>query len=132
MFLAKKTYVSSLYTPACVCSDSLTVCQAQWATQMRSDVATYLQQGPEGKFYYRMVDTVLSRDKNWTQWKAESCPDIQRQSVSAEEFVEARKGAQKACASKRLKANPLGSVNLNFLSESGTGDGLKKLMDPER
>ena len=99
---------------------------------MRSEIATYLQQGPEGKFYYRMVDTVLSRDKNWTHWKAESCPKIQRPPVSAEEFVDARKGAQKACTTKRLKANPLGSLNLNFLSEVGNGDGLKKLSDSER
>lgn len=99
---------------------------------MRSDIATYLQQGPEGKFYYRMVDTVLSRDKNWTQWKAESCPEIQRPSVSAEDFIVARKGAQKACATKRLKATPLGSLNLSFLSEVGNGDGLNKLTDPER
>ncbi|KAL8789236.1 MAG: hypothetical protein Q9195_006945 [Heterodermia aff. obscurata] len=123
--LAGKANKSVLY--AYVLSDEDT----QWATQMRSDIATYLQQGPEGKFYYRMVDTVLSRDKNWTHWKAESCPKIQRPPVSAQDFVDARKGAQKACATKRLKANPLGSLNLGFLSE-GSGDGLKKLSDSER
>ena len=52
--------------------------------------------------------------------------------VSAENFSEARKGAQKACATKRLRANPLGSVSLDFLSEAGNGEGLKKLTDPER
>ena len=99
---------------------------------MRSDNATYLQQGPEGKFYYRMVDTVLSRDKNWTQWKADSCPNIQRDPVSTDDFIEARKGAQRACAPRRIKANPLGSVNLDFLSDAANGDGLRKLMAPER
>ena len=99
---------------------------------MRSDIAMYLQQGPEGKFYYRMVDTVLSRDKNWTQWKIDGCPPIQRDPVSTADFVEARKGAQKACAPKRLKANPLGSVSLHFLSDTEGRDGLRKLTEPER
>ena len=46
--------------------------------------------------------------------------------------MEARKGAQKACVTRKLKLNPLGSVNLNFLSEAESGDGLKKLTNPER
>lgn len=99
---------------------------------MRSDIATYLQQGPEGKFYYRMVDTVLSRDKNWVRWKAEGCPPIERPVVSAEDFVNARNGAQKACANRRLRATPMGSLDLKFLSDAESLDGLEKLKDPER
>ncbi|KAF6221845.1 hypothetical protein HO133_001813 [Letharia lupina] len=105
---------------------------AKWATGMRSEIATYLQQGPEGKFYYRMVDTVLSRDKNWVHWKAEGCPPIQRDPVSAEEFSEAEKGTQKACANKRLRATPMGSLDLKFLLDGGDTDGMEKLKDPER
>ena len=106
--------------------------QAKWATSMRGEIATYLQQGPEGKFYYRMVDTVLSRDKNWVHWKAEGCPPIQCDAVSAEEFAEAEKGAQKACANKRLRATPMGSLDLKFLSDGGDAGGMEKLKDPER
>ncbi|CAF9934405.1 hypothetical protein IMSHALPRED_009699 [Imshaugia aleurites] len=105
---------------------------AKWATSIRSEIATYLQQGPEGKFYYRMVDTVLSRDKNWVHWKAEGCPPIQRDPVSAADFSEAEKGTQKACANKRLRATPMGSLDLRFLSDSGDGDGIDKLKDSER
>lgn len=106
--------------------------QAKWAISMRSEIATYLQQGPEGKFYYRMVDTVLSRDKNWVHWKAEGCPPIQRDPVSAGDFSEAEKGTQKACANKRLRATPMGSLDLKFLSDGGDSDGMEKLKDPER
>ena len=106
--------------------------QAKWATNMRSEIATYLQQGPEGKFYYRMVDTVLSRDKNWVHWKAEGCPPIQRIPVSAGDFSEAEKGAEKACANKRLRATPMGSLDLKFLSDSGDTDIMEKLKDPDR
>ena len=99
---------------------------------MKSDIATYLQQGPEGKFYYRMIDTVLTRDKNWTHWKADNCPLIERTSIPAEEFMEAQQGAQRACANKRLKATPLGSLDLNFLSDPRNGDGFIQLTELER
>ena len=99
---------------------------------MRAEIATYLQQGPEGKFYYRMVDTVLSRDKNWIFWKAESCPSFSRTSIDAEQFVAARNAAQKSSMSKRLRPAPLGAIDLGFLDETSTGDGLSKLATPER
>ena len=99
---------------------------------MRSEVAIYLQQGSEGKFYYRMIDTVLSRDKNWAHWKAEGCPLIERTPVSANDFLESKKGAQKACVNKRLRATPLGSLDLRFLSDGESVDGLEKLKNPER
>lgn len=105
---------------------------ARWATNVRGEIATYLQQGPEGKFYYRMVDTVLSRDKNWVHWKAESCPPIQRDPVSATDFSEAEKGTHKACANKRLRATPMGSLDLKFLSDGDDTNGMEKLKDPER
>ncbi|KAK4692939.1 THO complex subunit 1, partial [Lecanoromycetidae sp. Uapishka_2] len=104
---------------------------AKWATTMRNTIATYLQEGPEGKFYYRMVDTVLSRDKNWVHWKAEGCPLIERDPVSAEDFAEAEKGAQKACTNKRLRPMPMGSLDLAFLSDGGDVHGMERLKDPE-
>ncbi len=96
------------------------------------EVAAYLQQGPEGKFYYRMVDTVLSRDKNWAHWKAEGCPLIERAPISAEDFAEAKKGAQKACQNKRLRPTPLGTLDLTFLSDGEDVTGLENLKNPER
>ncbi len=99
---------------------------------MKSEIATYLQQGPEGKFYYRMVDTVLSRDKNWVRWKAEGCPLIERHPVSAENFAEAKNGAQKACQTKRLRATPVGSLDLKFLSDGEDITGLEKLKSAAR
>lgn len=105
---------------------------AKWAITMRNSVATYLQDGPEGKFYYRMVDTVLSRDKNWVHWKAEGCPLIERKPVSAEDFAEAEKDAQKACTNKRLRPMPMGSLDLKFLSDGDDTEGMENLKDPER
>ncbi|KAL6718435.1 hypothetical protein ACLMJK_004525 [Lecanora helva] len=104
----------------------------KWALNMRSEIATYLQQGPEGKFYYRMVDTVLSRDKNWVHWKAEGCPPIQRDPVSAEDYEEAGRGVAKACADRRLRSAPFGSLDLAFLSDGVNVNGMDRLKDPDR
>ncbi|KAI9715180.1 MAG: hypothetical protein M1812_006159 [Candelaria pacifica] len=105
---------------------------AKWATQTRSTVANYLQQGPEGKFYYRMVDTVLSRDKNWVRWKAENCPPIDRPPITPDEFLKAKQAGEKATASKRLRSTPLGSLDLSFLSESDAEKGSERLRDPAK
>lgn len=101
----------------------------QWATNLRQEIALYLQQGPEGKFYYRMVDTVLARDKNWVHWKADGCPLISREAVSAEDYAEAKNNIQKNCTNRRLRTSAMGTLDLRFLSEQ---DGIEKLQRPDR
>lgn len=103
--------------------------QTKWATMMRRSIEDYLQQGVGGKFYYRMVDTVLSRDKNWVRWKAEGCPPIQRPAVSETEYLGARERATKVYANKRLRSAPTGALDLKFLSDEDSLEGLK---EPER
>ncbi|KAL9593531.1 MAG: hypothetical protein Q9219_007510 [cf. Caloplaca sp. 3 TL-2023] len=107
----------------------------KWATSARAEIATYLQQGQEGKFYYRMVDTVLSRDKNWVYWKAEGCPLIEQPPLSAEAVLESQKGAAKACAPRRIRPTPIGSLDLGFLlntGDEGQTQGLEALKKPDR
>lgn len=99
---------------------------------MRTSITDYLQKGPDGKFYYRMVDTVLQRDKNWLRWKMEGANLISRPSDAADHFVEAKAGAEKVSMNKRLRPVPMGSMDLAFLSQSETADGLERLKDPAR
>ncbi|KAF4306140.1 THO complex subunit THOC1 [Botryosphaeria dothidea] len=113
-------------------SYTLSAADADWASKTRTAITTYLQLLPDGKFYYRMVDTVLSRDKNWVRWKMESCPPIAKPPVSPGEFQEARQGAQRACTNKRLKAAALGSLNLSFLSDAAMSGGLQGLKESSR
>ncbi|KAK6811414.1 hypothetical protein RU639_012850 [Aspergillus parasiticus] len=105
---------------------------AKWAVKMRKAIEEYLQEGVGGKFYYRMVDTVLSRDKNWVRWKAEGCPLIERPPVSVSDYLGAREHATKVYANKRLRSSPMGSLNLNFLSEGESLAGLERLKEPQR
>jgi THO complex subunit 1 len=79
-----------------------------------------------------MVETVLSRDKNWARWKIENCPSIAKPAVTPEAFVEAKSSAKKATTNKRLRPNPLGSLDLKFLAESASQGGLERLKDPTR
>jgi THO complex subunit 1 len=99
---------------------------------MKKEIAEYLKQGFEGPFFYRMVETVLSRDKNWVRWKIENCPTIARPAISPEEYVEAKAAARKATTNKRLRPNPMGSLRLDFLSEKDGQAALERLKDPSR
>lgn len=99
---------------------------------MRRAIEEYLQEGVGGKFYYRMVDTVLSRDKNWMRWKAEGCPPIERPPISVTEYLESRENAMKVYSNKRLRPSPMGSLDLKFLAEGESATNLERLKEPER
>lgn len=123
--LASLTNKSVLYTY------TLNEEDAKWAASTRTTIATYLQQqgnGTEGKFYYRMVDTVLSRDKNWVRWKAENCPPISRKPVDVATHVEAQNNLKRLCKVQSLPT-PAGADNLAFLARSEPMEALK---DPGR
>ena len=105
---------------------------SKWATVTRSSINTYLSTSvPDGKFYWRMVETVLARDKNWVRWKIEHCPPIVRDQVSTEQELEARKGARDATKPRRIPERPAGAMDLSFLEE-GSGGGLEALKQPAR
>jgi THO complex subunit 1 len=106
--------------------------QTEWATKMKNDIYAALRDGPDGKAFARVVETVLSRDKNWVRWKEENCPEILRQPVAPDVFMQATDGARAACAWKRIRATPLGSLDLTFLSDSDHSNGVAKLQDSAR
>ncbi|KAI9659794.1 MAG: hypothetical protein M1821_001145 [Bathelium mastoideum] len=104
----------------------------EWALTTKKLIADYLQRGTDGKFYYRLVDTVLSRDKNWVRWKVESCPPIVREPMLPVYYHEAKVGAERACANKRMRPAPLGSIDLSFLSDAELANGVNGLKQPDR
>ncbi|KAG5982498.1 hypothetical protein E4U55_001834 [Claviceps digitariae] len=104
-------------------NDQLSDEDAKWALEMKSTISDYLKRGVDGPYFYRMVETVLARDKNWVFWKMASCPLIQRDAVSAQVFNEARAAAQRSATSKRLRPTPMGSLSLDFLND-GDGESL--------
>lgn len=109
--------------------------QAEWAEKMKKSIAAYLApaRDTEGQYYNRMVNTVLSRDKNWVRWKLENCPLIKRDPVRSDAFTQARDGAKSACAAKRLRASAMGSLDLGFLADGDSNaNSLERLNESAR
>ncbi|KAG4438123.1 hypothetical protein IFR05_006403 [Cadophora sp. M221] len=104
----------------------------KWALEMKKSIAEYLRQGSEGPYFYRMVESVLSRDKNWARWKIVNCPSIANHAITAEEYAASKASARKATTNKKLRPNPIGSLDLKFLAETDSRGGLDRLKDPER
>jgi len=104
---------------------------AKWAVATRTAIKQSLQSTADGRFYDRMVETVLARDKNWVRWKVESCPSIVQDAVSTELELEARSSAKGYTRQRKLPARPMGAMDLSFLTE-GEGGGLESLKDPSR
>lgn len=125
-----KSKIAGLANKSVIYDYSLSEEDMTWAAQSKSTIASYLQQGNsnEGKFYHRMVDTVLSRDKNWVRWKAENCPPIERPPISVDQYTEAQKTLERTCANRRLPPPP-GASELDFLSKE---TNLETLKDPAR
>ncbi|KAL7905910.1 THO complex subunit 1 transcription elongation factor domain-containing protein [Trichoderma velutinum] len=112
--------------------DQLNEENTKWATDMKKVISDYLKQGSDGPYFFRMVETVLARDKNWVFWKMASCPPIQRDPVSAASFVESKEAAQKMATNKRLRPNPLNAVPLDFLANEDEGSAMEELKSAER
>lgn len=104
----------------------------EWALGIKNSIANYLQDGPDGKFYYRMVDTVLSRDKNWVRWKMENCQPFTRDRVSTKDFLGAKSGADAELSRKRLAKPMGGSGGLQFLTVTDAEKGLVALQQAHR
>ncbi|KAG9235274.1 THO complex subunit 1 transcription elongation factor-domain-containing protein [Amylocarpus encephaloides] len=106
----------------------------KWAEATKTLVLDFLKSNREldGAHFHRMIESVLSRDKNWVRWKIENCPSIARDGITPEEYTAIKAAARKAAANKRIRPTPLGSLNLNFLSDSNAQAGLERLKDPKR
>lgn len=108
---------------------------AAWAAKMKHDITNHIKNSHgDGPYFLRMVDTILARDKNWVRWKIESCPSIARDPVSADEFVAAEEGAQRAFGQRRRRSTGggMGSFSLDFLDEEDPEEALAELKKPSR
>lgn len=106
--------------------------QTEWALGVKTAIANYLQEGPDGKFYYRMVDTVLSRDKNWVRWKMENCQPFTRKKVDTANFLTSKSDAVRAVAKKRPMDPARVPGSLDFLYNTEAEKGLSQLRRRDR
>lgn len=99
---------------------------------MKARITSYIQAEHDGFFFFRVLESVISRDKGWVRWKIESCPPIKKDPVTPNDFNEAKASARRMATNKRLRAVPMGSISLDFLKEEDTETAMEKLKDPER
>ncbi|UNI21544.1 hypothetical protein JDV02_007524 [Purpureocillium takamizusanense] len=113
-------------------NDQLNEENTKWATEMKMTISDYLKRGQDGPYFFRMVETVLARDKNWIFWKMASCPPIQREPVSDESFNASKSAAQRMATSKRLRQTPMGSLSMEFLRDDDRKLAMDNLQSAER
>lgn len=118
-----KSTMSALYDKFTLSEDD-----RLWAVETRKIVEKYLEEGngTEGRYYLRMVNMVLSRDKNWTFWKAEGCPTIAREPVDDAVEVESEEALQKVTNDANAPLyKPKGYDMLSFLASNESVESLK-------
>lgn len=121
--IKNKSTMSALYDKFTLLEDDKV-----WALDTRKTIEKYLEEGngTEGRYYLRMVNMVLSRDKNWTFWKAEGCPPISKPAVEASVDEESQKALEKITKAATMPlTKPKGSLQLEFLSHSEPVEALK-------
>jgi THO complex subunit 1 len=79
-----------------------------------------------------MVDTIITRDKNWVYWKMLSCSPIEKKPVEPETFADAQSAAERLATSKRLRPVPMGAVPLDFLQPPNERAAFDEFRRPER
>lgn len=103
-----------------------------WVENMKVNVTEYLKTAVDGHFFLRMVETILSRDKNWVRWKIENCPIIERPAISPKEWTSAMNTVRRETTSKKVRLNSTHPLNLDFLKEGDDVDVMDELKDPTR
>ncbi|KAK5097408.1 hypothetical protein LTS08_006820 [Lithohypha guttulata] len=122
----QKSIIATLYGKFTLSEDD-----RLWCIGTRKDIERCLESdgnGTEGRMFLRMVNMVLSRDKNWVRWKVDNCPAISKppvtQDVSEHSQHELLKLNRKANAPL---SKPKGSDQLAFLSQSESLDSMKNM-----
>lgn len=105
----------------------------KWATKTRSLICEYLQPNYEGRLFMRLVETILTRDKNWVQWKAENCQSFEKKPVPEEEVKRSMDRTMEICRPTRPYPHVMGAPALAKLwREAGKSPGMEGLKRKER
>ena len=81
----------------------------------------------------RLVETILTRDKNWVQWKAENCLSFEKKPVPEDEIKRSIGRAMDICRPTRPYPHAMGAPALAKLwREAGKSPGMEGLKRKER
>ena len=99
---------------------------------MRRSIELHITNQGDGPYFYRVVETILTRDKHWVRWKIDNCPPIELKAVTADDFVDAKKTLHRTTANKRQRLGQVGSLSLEFLDDSGERTLMERLKSSDR
>lgn len=81
----------------------------------------------------RLVETILTRDKNWVQWKAENCLSFEKKPVPEGEVKQSMDLAIEICRPTRPYSHAMGAPALAKLwREASKSPGMEGLKRKER
>jgi len=81
----------------------------------------------------RLVETILTRDKNWVQWKAENCLSFEKKPVPEVEVKRSLDRVMEICRPTRPYPHAMGAPALAKLwREAGKSPGMEGLKRKER
>lgn len=126
----EKPNISVMYKDQVLNDDDL-----KWVLSAKKSIAEYLSQwcdNGNGRFFLRMVESVLSRDKHWVRWKVESCPKIELPPLKPEDYTRSKQAIKRNSRKRQMRAAPMGSLDLSFLSNADSREGIERLKDPAR
>lgn len=81
----------------------------------------------------RLVETILTRDKNWVQWKAENCLSFEKKPVPEDEVKQSMDRAMEVCRPTKGYPHAMGAPALGRLwREANKNPGMDGLKRKER
>lgn len=81
----------------------------------------------------RLINTVLTREQNWVQWKAEGCHPFDKSPLAPAEFLSSKTGAASHCQGARPYPFVMGTPSLSRLwQDTGKHLQIDDLMDEQR
>lgn len=125
-----KGIMSTLYDKYTLSEDD-----KNWCSETRRNIERCLEtdgNGTEGRMFVRMVNMVLSRDRNWALWKVKGCSPITAPAVTNEVTAGSANELLKLNnLATRPLAKPKGAEQLSFLSHTEGIDVLREnLLEP--
>ncbi|KAA8910679.1 THO complex, subunit THOC1 [Sphaerosporella brunnea] len=104
-----------------------------WAMKTKDQISLSLQPNTIGRLFMRLINTVLTREQNWVQWKVEGCHGFDLAPLPSSEFQDAKSKAVNHCKAERPFPYVMGTPTLNRLwQDTGKHLQIDDLEDEDR
>ncbi|GAO47489.1 hypothetical protein SAICODRAFT_93464 [Saitoella complicata NRRL Y-17804] len=104
-----------------------------WMKDMRKEAADIIKRSsPNGEGFLADLEGIMDRDKNWLNWKLDSCYAFGESPIPSETIADASTKLKKSTEGLRPYMHSLGTPTLTKLWKTGSGFTLEDLSQPKR